>query len=56
MSGTQDRCILLLFFRASGSDGHRICSRLREKIKILIVKKEAAGEKPTAPDFPEKIF
>jgi hypothetical protein len=43
---------LIVFFQASGSDGFRICSGPGEKQKILIVKKEAAGTKPTAPDLP----
>jgi hypothetical protein len=47
---------LLLFFRASGSDGFRICSGLGEKQNILIVKKEAADKKPTTQDLPDEMF
>jgi hypothetical protein len=52
----QDRCILIVFFQASGTHGVRICSGPGEKEKILIVKKEAAGTKPTAQDLQQKIF
>ena len=54
--GTQDRCILLLFFRASGSDGFRIGFEAGEKQKILIVKNKLPGEKPTAPDSRLNLF
>jgi hypothetical protein len=47
---------LIVFFRASGTHGRRICSGPGEKEKKLIVKKEAAGTKPTAPDLPEIFF
>jgi hypothetical protein len=52
----QDKCILLLFFRASGSDARRICSGQGKKSKILIVKIEAAGTKPTVQDLPDEMF
>jgi hypothetical protein len=47
---------LLLFFRASGTHGVRICSGQGKKSKILIVKKEAYRKQNTTVELPGEMF